>query len=152
MSHTHIIIFIGQLYIFSALSNPTTDTTNDIFSTHLDIVFTLDTTGSMAPYITQTKKIIESTIKKYSERNQDVRFGIVAYRDFPPEENTYVTLIQGLTNDKKANDFISTLNAEGGGDLPEAVLTALYDSITKIQWRNLKNDDQTKYKKGINFQ
>ena len=118
-------------------------------STHLDIVFTLDTTGSMSSYIEQTKKIIIATIKKYAERSQDVKFGIVAYRDFPPEESSYITKIHGLSNDKDALDFLSKLDANGGGDAPEAVLTGLYDTITTIQWRNLENDNQTKYKKGL---
>jgi len=122
------------------------------FSTHLDIVFVLDTTGSMSSYIKQTKLIIESTIKKYQERAQDVKFGIVAYRDFPPEDTSYITKILQLSDASIALGFLKELNAEGGGDTPEAVLKALYDASTNIEWRNLQNDEKTKYKKGKNHQ
>ena len=117
-------------------------------STHLDIVFVLDTTGSMGTYIVQTKKIIESCIQKYQERAQNVQFGMVAYRDFPPEDNTYITKILQLGDASKALSFLKELTAEGGGDMPEAVLKGLYDAATSIEWRNLKNEYGVKYKKG----
>ena len=144
MSHLTQIIFI----LFTTFLCLSAIESKSQFSTHLDIVFALDTTGSMSPYIQQTKQIIESTIKKYLERSQDVKFGVVAYRDFPPEDDTYITKIQGLTDAKETIEFLKSLEALGGGDSPEAVLTALYEATTKIQWRNLKDDENIKYKKG----
>lgn len=144
MTHFLTILFsLSGIFaiIYANLSSP---------STHLDIVFVLDTTGSMGIYIAATKQIIESVIKKYEETNKDVRFGMVAYRDFPPEDNTYITKILQLTDAKTTLNFLRELNADGGGDEPEAVLKALYDGSTAIQWRNIENGKEggTKYKKG----
>lgn len=119
-------------------------------STHLDIVFVLDTTGSMSPYIEATKKTIISTIQSYLQKSKDAKFGIVAYRDFPPQDNSYITNIQNLQSGENTLKFLEDLHASGGGDAPEAVLKALYDATTQIQWRNLKDSDEIKYKKGNN--
>ena len=59
----------------------------------LDIVFVIDTTGSMQPCIDQVQQKLShlaQTIAGASFR-PDVAFGVVAYRDHPPEDDTYVT-------------------------------------------------------------
>lgn len=121
-------------------------------SSHLDIVFVLDTTGSMSPYIEATKKTIISTIQSYLQKSKDAKFGIVAYRDFPPQDNSYITNIQNLESGENTLKFLEDLYAAGGGDGPEAVLKALYDATVKTQWRNLKDTDEIKYKKGNTFE
>lgn len=54
----------------------------------------MDTTGSMWEYLEQTKETIKTIVKNISEKSKgediSVRFGVVCYRDHPPEEPTYV--------------------------------------------------------------
>ncbi len=94
----------------------------------LDLVFVVDNTGSMGPYIEQTKsKILEiiRTIKK-EELCHRLRIGLVAYRDHPPEENTWVTQKYELTSDtQKIEENVKEMLAHGGGDGPEAVSAAM---------------------------
>jgi Mg-chelatase subunit ChlD len=94
----------------------------------LDLVFVVDNTGSMGPYIEQTKsKILEiiRTIKK-EELCHRLRIGLVAYRDHPPEETTWVTQKYELTSDThKIEENVKMMQASGGGDGPEAVSTAM---------------------------
>jgi Mg-chelatase subunit ChlD len=94
----------------------------------LDLVFVVDNTGSMGPYIANVKsKILEiiRTIKK-EEMVHRLRVGLVSYRDHPPQETTYVTQKYELTSDtSKIESYVMQMEASGGGDGPEAVSTAL---------------------------
>jgi Mg-chelatase subunit ChlD len=94
----------------------------------VDIVFVVDNTGSMGPYIHNVKtKILEiiRTIKK-EELCHRLRVGLVSYRDHPPEESTYVTKKYELSPDtSKIEQNVMQMQASGGGDGPEAVSTAL---------------------------
>lgn len=66
----------------------------------------------------------------------DVRMGIVAFRDHPPQDTTYVTQEYEFTSEiatMQAN--LRLLQAYGGGDGPEAQTAAL-DSALKAKWRD----------------
>ena len=57
-------------------------------------MFTLDVTGSMGAYIDGAKENIEAITERLVSRDGqrfDLRFGLVAYRDHPPEDTTFVT-------------------------------------------------------------
>jgi len=94
----------------------------------LDLVFVVDNTGSMSPYIRNVQeKILQiiRTIKK-EEMVHRLRVGLVCYRDHPPEETSYVTQKYELTSDtSKIESYVMQMAASGGGDGPEAVSTAL---------------------------
>jgi Mg-chelatase subunit ChlD len=94
----------------------------------LDLVFVVDNTGSMGPYIEQVKmKILEiiKTIKK-EELCHKLRIGLVSYRDHMPEDDSFVTQKFELTSDTpKIEDNVVKMRARGGGDGPEAVCDAL---------------------------
>ncbi|TFH09748.1 MAG: VWA domain-containing protein [Candidatus Thorarchaeota archaeon] len=77
----------------------------------MDMVFDVDNTGSMGPYIEQTKsKILEiiRTIKK-EELCHRLRVGLVAYRDHPTEGTTWVTQKYELCMDKRGKELIPTV-------------------------------------------
>ena len=112
----------------------------------LDVVFCIDTTGSMSSYIERSKKVIINMINYFSQNEEKPLFGIVAYRDHPPQETSYITKMHQLSNADNALAFVKALEAQGGGDTPEAVLQGLYDSVEKIKWRNINQQDKT-YKK-----
>ena len=94
----------------------------------LDLVFIVDNTGSMGPYIQNVKtKILEiiRTIKK-EELCHRLRVGLVSYRDHPPEETTYITKKYELSPDtSQIEQNVMQMGASGGGDGPEAVSTAI---------------------------
>ena len=66
---------------------------------------------------------------------EDLRVGLVAYRDHPPQDHTYVTRNFGFSSDiDKVHRDLSSLYASGGGDGPEAVTAGLAEAL-KMDWR-----------------
>ena len=102
----------------------------------LDLVFVIDSTGSMGAYILRAQQTIQSIVEEIvSKEKADVRFALVAYRDHPPEDTTFVTKVYDFTSSvsrMKAN--LLELSAQGGGDEPEAVVDGLYDAC-KLEYR-----------------
>src|SRR5581483_5726795 len=100
----------------------------------IEVVFALDTTGSMSGLIDGAKRKIWS-IAKYIESGQpkpDLRIGLVAYRDKGDE---YVTRFYDLTDDlDTVFEHLSSFEAAGGGDTPEHVSKALYDAVYRASW------------------
>ena len=108
----------------------------------IDIAFVIDSTGSMSSYIEGAKEsildIIDLTNKRFINSRSDtdlIKFGIVAYRDHPPQENTFVTKLHNFSDSNQAYNFLNTLSASGGGDPPEAVLDGLNDAVFNLNWR-----------------
>ena len=103
----------------------------------LDIALVVDTTGSMSGSIAETQRRLNELIHQLtsSEVKPTVRFGLVAYRDHPPQDTTYVTRIFEFTDiSKRAQSNIDSVSAQGGGDGPEAVVDRLYDALEKLSW------------------
>merc|ERR1719473_804304 len=84
----------------------------------LDLVFTMDCTGSMGEYIHAAKKNIQTIVERLVQsEGYDLRFALVAYRDHPPQDQTYVTKRFPFTEDlAQMRRDLSTLSAQGGGD------------------------------------
>lgn len=104
--------------------------------TDLDLVFCMDCTGSMGSYIAAAQRTILDIIEKLvAFEKTDVRFGLVAYRDHPPQDSSFITHVFPFTNSRKEiTDNVNWMKASGGGDGPEAVaagLKAAYD----MPWR-----------------
>lgn len=102
----------------------------------LDLVFAMDCTSSMSPYIdtakTNIRKIVEEIV---ASENSDVRLALVQYRDHPPQDRTFVTKVNDFTfSYKKMRDWLENCEARGGGDISEAVTDALND-VLKLTWR-----------------
>src|SRR5499433_2390964 len=100
----------------------------------VDVVFVLDTTGSMGPLIEGAKRKIWSIATAIIDctPDADIRMGLVAYRDIG---DIYVTKKFDLTTDIQGlyADLLK-LRAEGGGDWPESVNEALWVATTKLSW------------------
>jgi Mg-chelatase subunit ChlD len=100
----------------------------------VEVVFVLDTTGSMGGLIEGAKQKIWSIANAIvtGEPRPTVRMGLVAYRDV---SDAYVTQITGLTDDLDAvYEKLMGFQAQGGGDGPESVNQALNEAVTKIGW------------------
>jgi hypothetical protein len=101
----------------------------------VDVVFAVDTTGSMGGLIEGAKRTVWSiaTHIQKTDPDADVRIGLVAYRDLGDD---YVTRDFALTSDlDSVFTELSSYRAAGGGDTPEDVDAALYDALHKMQWR-----------------
>lgn len=102
--------------------------------TAVDVVFAVDTTGSMGPLIDGAKRTVWSiaTHIKNTDPNANIRIGLVAFRDVGDD---YVTRPFALTNDLDAvYTELSGYVADGGNDIPENVDAALNDAL-KMKWR-----------------
>lgn len=106
----------------------------------LDLVFVQDCTGSQGSYISSATKNIELICENIFEsgklqNREDLRVGLVAYRDHPPQDHSYVTKNFGFSSDiSKVHKDLSSLYASGGGDGPEAVTAGLFEAL-HMDWR-----------------
>ena len=100
----------------------------------VELVFALDTTGSMSGLIDGAKRKIWSIAEFIAQGDPkpDVRIGLVAYRDLG---DAYVTRFYDLSDDLDGVfEHLSSFQAGGGGDTPEHVSKALYDAVYKTSW------------------
>ena len=128
----------------TALVNPVQQPSNPSISQakQIELVFVLDTTGSMSGMIEATKQKIWSIATNIAKADSvpNIKIGLVAFRD---RGDAYVTKLIDLSSDldsvyAKLMDF----RAGGGGDTPESVNQALYEAVHKISW----SDNSQAYK------
>jgi hypothetical protein len=114
----------------------------------MDIVFVIDTTQDMQPYIDGVKQVMEelaTEVSEYGEHGQ-VRFGLVAYRDrvYQPEKMEYVVnRLSPLTPD--LNHFVRILaqtqvakisSNEKIDETAESMYDGVYKAITESDWQD----------------
>jgi von Willebrand factor type A domain-containing protein len=107
----------------------------------LDVLFLLDSTGSMEDEINQLQNNILGISSEIAALpgSVDTRYGLVTYRDRGDE---YVTRTYDFTPD--VGTFQMNLNqvqAGGGGDTPESLNQALHEAVENVSWRG---DDTVK--------
>ena len=100
----------------------------------VEVVFVLDTTGSMGGLIDAAKEKIWAIAATMSQATPapEISMGLVAYRD---RGDAYVTRVVDLSDD--LDSVYATLMgfaADGGGDGPESVNQALHDAVHGISW------------------
>ncbi|MBI4704695.1 MAG: VWA domain-containing protein [Deltaproteobacteria bacterium] len=103
----------------------------------LDLVFLVDETGSMGPYIGEVKARLLDLVKalRASPLCRSLRLGLVTYRDHPPQDRTYASRAVELTDDiALIEKEVRSLQASGGGDGPESVTDGLFD-VVRLGWR-----------------
>jgi Mg-chelatase subunit ChlD len=109
----------------------------------LEMVFVLDTTGSMGGLIEGAKQRIWGIVNEVmqSSSHPSVKIGLVAYRD---RGDQYVTQVLPLTDDlDKVYTTLMDYRAAGGGDGPEDVRRALADGVARAGWsRSSQNGAQ----------
>ncbi|PLX62367.1 MAG: VWA domain-containing protein [Sedimenticola selenatireducens] len=108
----------------------------------IDVVFVMDTTRSMQPYIDMTRDAVRRMVQTTGDRLKDkVKFGLVGYRDavaavpavdytsrnFTPELVDANSLIEVLTNEARATPA-------GSLDYAEEVFSGV-DMALRSQWR-----------------
>jgi len=123
-------------------------------SKNRDIVFVIDGTWSMEPYIKLVGDIINRVMENFNkarEEKQEVgnlRFGVAIYRDYPSDDNSAENyafeIIKKLTSDAKSIQLeISKVlvtkedckqNINSDTCFPEAVFNGLVRSIKDMNW------------------
>lgn len=99
----------------------------------IEIMFVIDTTGSMSDELNFLKAEIKDVITEVKQANPNtvITVALLFYRDIGDE---YVTKFFDFSeNIDTVKNNISLQSANGGGDYPEAVHTALSEAISK-QW------------------
>lgn len=97
-----------------------------------DIVFVIDSTGSMGPYIQNVADNVQAFSKYLEDKGVDVRMAVVEYKDitYDGKDSTIVHAVDGNVWHKSTAELVKTLGivksgVTGGGDNPETVIDAL---------------------------
>ncbi len=108
----------------------------------IELVFALDTTGSMSGLINAAKEKIWSIASTMAaaQPTPEISIGLVAYRD---RGDAYITKRIELSQDlDTVYSELLQLKAAGGGDGPESVNAALFDAVHSMNW----SQDPNSYK------
>ena len=100
----------------------------------MEMVFVLDTTGSMGGLLTGAKQRIWGIVNEVMQTSSlsSVKVGLVAYRD---RGDQYITQVVPLTEDlDKVYSVLMDYQAAGGGDEEENVRRALAQGVAKAGW------------------
>ena len=100
----------------------------------VEVVFVIDTTGSMGGLIQGAKQKVWSIVNEIAKGkpSPDIRLGLIGYRD---KTDNYVTTRTDLTKDLDAvYEKLMAFSANGGGDTPEHVNQGLWEAVHKMSW------------------
>ncbi|HZO80137.1 MAG TPA: FHA domain-containing protein [Candidatus Binataceae bacterium] len=99
----------------------------------VDIVFVMDVTESMQPYIDAIKQNMINFAHDLASNNRDYRLGLVTFEDYVVSKypDCNCAYRNQLTPDvSEFIKWVGTLHASGGGDIPEDPLDALAYAAT----------------------
>jgi Mg-chelatase subunit ChlD len=105
----------------------------------VEVVFCLDTTGSMGGLIEGAKQKIWSIVNQIASGrpSPEIKVGLLGYRD---RKDAYVTKLFELTTDlDEVHKNLKEFKADGGGDTPESVNQAINESVVKFKWSKDKD-------------
>lgn len=105
----------------------------------VEVVFVLDTTGSMSGLIEGAKQKIWSIASTVAQAQPapEIRMGLVGYRD---RGDQYVTTKTTMTDDlDTVYETLMGFKAAGGGDTPESVNEALFEAVERFDWSDDPN-------------
>lgn len=100
-----------------------------------DLLFLIDTTYSMNPYIDAAKNQVISIMNDINAaflNKAEVRMAVVGYKDH--DDNPHIQCLDFTSHSSQVCSFLKTLVASGGGDEPEDVLGGLKQAL-KASWK-----------------
>lgn len=107
----------------------TTSTQNN---TGLQVMFILDTTGSMGDELNYLKEDFSAIVNETGSKQ--ILFSANFYRD---QGDAYVTKCNPFTaNTQTVQQQFDAEDAKGGGDMPEAVADILYETMVQADWKD----------------
>ena len=105
----------------------------------LDLVFVVDTTGSMGDELAWLTKEMSGIVAagRRAAPKADIRFGLIVYRD---RGDDYTVRNFGFTGSEATmKGWLRDQTADGGGDYPEAAAAALR-AAANLDWRRGKGE------------
>ena len=104
------------------------------------MLFIMDLTGSMRPYINEAKSNLIDIMNKIIDQSPgiDINLGFIGYRDIPEEGGGEYIDIDFTQNHNHLREKIKKVYASGGGDFPEDVAWAFEMSLNKAWNSNAK--------------
>lgn len=116
----------------------------------LDVVFVLDATESMRDEIGQAKgrirdihAVVTGLLGTEDAPAKNVRFGVVAFKDFGDDYGLDATRSMPLSNDpEELKTFLDQIFVDGGGDIPEPIHLALElaTDTRKMGWERKRHN------------
>ncbi len=98
----------------------------------VDLAFVLDTTGSMSEEIASVKSTIQTVARTLQGNQLQVRIGMIEYKD---RSDPFVTKAYAFTSDLASfSKKIASIEAGGGGDMPEDMNEGVHAAITQLEW------------------
>ena len=110
------------------------DVQKNTLPTSLDVMFVIDTTGSMGDELAYVNKELESIVTHVKETHKGIkiRFSLVVYKD---QGDEYVANAYPFTSSLDIMQMhIASQKANGGGDYPEAMEVA-YEKALNQKWK-----------------
>lgn len=120
--------------VAASLGVVTTPPTN---TAPLDLVFAIDSTGSMGSTIASVENNVSTLAQTIASTSSNYRFALVDYKDDPANDSSYQSRVDiGFTQDVTAfSSAVSSITAQGGGDTPESVYSGVMTALG-LPWRN----------------
>jgi murein DD-endopeptidase MepM/ murein hydrolase activator NlpD len=123
----------------------------------LDLIFLIDTTGSMVDDIDNVKASASEIVEAIDSKNYDYRVSVAEYRDIPlspyGSSGDYVYKLDcSFSNDK--DEIIAAINSisvAGGADWQESVYSGLVYAMTDKN-KDLANSDNYGWRQGVTKQ
>ena len=98
-----------------------------------DIVFVIDTTGSMRDNVRGVKKHIHHFLEPLEENGVDAALGLVEFTDLAVRKAKAIGLAR---NQKEFTRWLDRTRFFGGGDIPESGYEALVTALEEIDFRD----------------
>lgn len=105
-------------------------------SSSVEIIFSFDTTGSMASCLGEVRSKVSETVTRLLKDIPKIRIGIIAHGDYCDDATSSRTIQMLDFSDDVATicKFVNTVGSTGGGDAPEAYELALQYARKKFSW------------------
>ncbi len=129
----------------------TSESENKDIAGNADIVFIIDSTGSMENYITSVKENLTNFVNALNTKGVSLNMSVLEYRDIE-EDGTSSTIYHDIDGSKWTSDVskivevFDSISVDGGGDTPETPIDAfekMYD-FEKEKF-NFPREDSSKF-------
>jgi len=100
----------------------------------VDIVLSLDTTASMGPYIEELRRTLVPMLRQVTPNFAGWRIGMVQFKDYYWDDEYLTRVIPFTTDLDLFQQRLNAINAQGGGDIPEAIYEGLYEAVSSFPW------------------
>jgi hypothetical protein len=101
-------------------------------SRNINLVFVIDGTQSMGPYIESVRKAVIESAASIQSSDNNFNYGAVIYRDYIKPENDECYMVQQLTDYNKFSKFMVTVDTEEPACRDKTASEGLYMGMKKV--------------------